>query len=115
MIVAPGIIGDTFEQISWKMDDVIVFFNSFWLVPYFCAPGTKKIVEDWWCNIVFNSLFKFFWGGAGIIGNTIEQIKWKMDPTNNKDRRIRHEAAHMMCGYMCGLPLAGKIGLNTKI
>jgi len=43
----------------------------------------------------------------GIIGNTIEQIKWKMDPTNNKDRRIRHEAAHMMCGYMCGLPLAG--------
>jgi hypothetical protein len=51
----------------------------------------------------------------GIIGNTIEQIKWKMDPTNNKDRRIRHEAAHMMCGYMCGLPLAGKTGLNTKI
>jgi hypothetical protein len=43
----------------------------------------------------------------GIIGNTVEQIKWKMDPTNNKDRRIRHEAAHMICGYMCGLPLAG--------
>lgn len=43
----------------------------------------------------------------GIIGGTIDQIKWKLDPTNNKERRIRHEAAHMMCGYMCGLPLAG--------
>ena len=43
----------------------------------------------------------------GIIGGTIAGLKWKLDPTNNKERRVRHEAAHMMCGYMCGLPLAG--------
>jgi len=43
----------------------------------------------------------------GIIGNAVETIKWKLDPTNNKERRVRHEAAHMICGYMCGLPIAG--------
>jgi len=43
----------------------------------------------------------------GIIGGTIADVKWKLDPTNNKERRVRHEAAHMLCGYMCGLPLAG--------
>jgi len=43
----------------------------------------------------------------GLIGAAVAGIKWKADPTNNKERRIRHEAAHMMCGYMCGLPLAG--------
>merc|ERR1719163_1918679 len=43
----------------------------------------------------------------GLIGGTIAGIKWKLDPTNTQERRVRHEAAHMLCGYMCGLPLAG--------
>merc|ERR1719163_1941933 len=43
----------------------------------------------------------------GLIGGTIAGIKWKLDPTNTEERRVRHEAAHMLCGYLCGLPLAG--------
>ena len=43
----------------------------------------------------------------GIIGDVVNTLKWKFDSTNTKERRVRHEAAHMMCGYMCGLPIYG--------
>jgi len=41
----------------------------------------------------------------GAIGALIGNIQWQFDSTNTKERRIRHEAAHMLCGYMCGLPI----------
>jgi len=43
----------------------------------------------------------------GAIGDLISKIQWKFDETNTKERRIRHEAAHLMCGYLCGLPIEG--------
>jgi len=43
----------------------------------------------------------------GIIGDVITKLKWQFDETNTKERRVRHEAAHMLCGYMCGLPIDG--------
>ena len=32
-------------------------------------------------------------------------LQWALDTTNTKERRVRHEAAHMLCGYLCGLPI----------
>mmetsp|Transcript_14296 Transcript_14296/g.33042 ORF Transcript_14296/g.33042 Transcript_14296/m.33042 type:complete len:404 (+) Transcript_14296:54-1265(+) len=43
----------------------------------------------------------------GLIGDVITKLKWQFDETNTKERRVRHEAAHMLCGYMCGLPIDG--------
>lgn len=43
----------------------------------------------------------------GIIGDVVNKLKWSLDKTNTKERRVRHEAAHMLCGYVCGLPISG--------
>eukprot|EP00285_Hemiselmis_virescens_P015412 CAMPEP_0173390006 /NCGR_PEP_ID=MMETSP1356-20130122/14238_1 /TAXON_ID=77927 ORGANISM="Hemiselmis virescens, Strain PCC157" /NCGR_SAMPLE_ID=MMETSP1356 /ASSEMBLY_ACC=CAM_ASM_000847 /LENGTH=402 /DNA_ID=CAMNT_0014347311 /DNA_START=48 /DNA_END=1256 /DNA_ORIENTATION=- len=45
----------------------------------------------------------------GIIGDVIGKLKWQFDATNTLERRVRHEAAHMLCGYMCGLPIDGYV------
>lgn len=41
----------------------------------------------------------------GAIGTLISRVQWKLDPTNTRERRVRHEAAHLLCGYLCGLPI----------
>jgi hypothetical protein len=41
------------------------------------------------------------------IANVIATLKSKEDDgVSKKDRVCRHEAAHFLCGYMCGLPIA---------
>ncbi|EKX50231.1 hypothetical protein GUITHDRAFT_151256 [Guillardia theta CCMP2712] len=42
-----------------------------------------------------------------LIGGVISGLQWQFDKTNTMERRIRHEAAHILAGYMCGLPIEG--------
>jgi hypothetical protein len=42
----------------------------------------------------------------GVIANLIAAIKGGGDDTARVDRVCRHEAAHFLCGYLCGLPIA---------
>lgn len=41
------------------------------------------------------------------IANVIASLKGNDDPVAKVDRVCRHEAAHFLCGYLCGLPIAG--------
>jgi hypothetical protein len=40
------------------------------------------------------------------IATVIASLKGKKDDVNKADRVCRHEAAHFLCGYLCGLPIA---------
>jgi hypothetical protein len=40
------------------------------------------------------------------IANVIAVLKSSKDPVEKVDRVCRHEAAHFLCGYLCGLPIA---------
>ena len=41
----------------------------------------------------------------GLIGGALAKAAWAFDETNTKERRIKHEAAHLLAGYLCGLPI----------
>ncbi|KAJ1487430.1 hypothetical protein T484DRAFT_1941306 [Baffinella frigidus] len=45
----------------------------------------------------------------GIIGDVLAKATWAMDETNTKERRVKHEAAHLLAGYLCGLPIEGYV------
>jgi hypothetical protein len=40
------------------------------------------------------------------IAQVIAALKKSDDPVKKEDRVCRHEAAHFLCGYLCGLPIA---------
>lgn len=53
----------------------------------------------------------------GIIANAIATLKGKetSQVTNTQDRICRHEAAHLCCGYWCGLPIARSYSIEQGV
>ena len=53
-------------------------------------------------------MFRFIW-------IAIAAVKGQKDDVDRKERVCRHEAAHFLCGYMCGLPIADYITTDENI
>lgn len=49
------------------------------------------------------------------IANVIASMKGDSDDVSKVDRVCRHEAAHFLCGYLCGLPIANYASTEENI
>ncbi|KAG7354119.1 peptidase M41 family protein [Nitzschia inconspicua] len=70
------------------------------------------------CYLV--AVIPILWLGIGstapaVIANLISAVKGGGDDTNKVDRVCRHEAAHFLCGYLCGLPIANYATTDENI
>ncbi|KAL3914976.1 MAG: hypothetical protein SGILL_005861, partial [Bacillariaceae sp.] len=58
------------------------------------------------CSVLGVAALAFLPENIGIIAGLLATIKGSKDDVGRADRVCRHEAAHFLTGYLCGLPIA---------
>ena len=110
-----GLTGETLgvgkEEVT--LDDLK--FATLWVVGGSSVAGVASLAllpENIGATVCyFVALFPILFLGVGstapqLIANVIAGFKGEKDTVNRVDRVCRHEAAHFLCGYLCGLPIA---------